>query len=62
MEKLSDTLIEQRKQMKTPDDYPKKEDLASYKEHSTHPLHDGGGVVSMDVYADDFVLTGGKNG
>jgi hypothetical protein len=36
MEKLSDSLIEQRKQMKTPDDYPKKEDLAAYKEQSTH--------------------------
>ena len=62
MEQLSDSLIEQRKQMKAPEDYPKKEDLSSYKETETFQMHENGGILSMDVYGDDYVLTGGKNG
>lgn len=62
MENLSDSLIEQRKQMKAPNDYPKKEDLSQYKETGTFNLHKEGGVLSMDVFQDDFVLSGGKNG
>ena len=48
--------------MKAPEDYPKKEDLSSYKETETFQMHDNGGILSMDVYGDDYVLTGGKNG
>jgi hypothetical protein len=48
--------------MKAPDDYPKKEDLSQYKETSTHVLHDNGGILSMDVFQDEYLLTGGKNG
>lgn len=62
MEQLSDSLIEQRKQMKPTEDYPKKEDLASYKETETFQMHDNGGILSIDVYGNDYVLTGGKNG
>ena len=62
MENLSDSLIEQRKLMKAPDNYPKKEDLSQYKETGTFNLHKDGGVLSMDVFHDEFVLSGGKNG
>lgn len=48
--------------MKAPEDYPKKEDLSSYKETETFQMHENGGILSMDVYGDDYVLTGGKNG
>jgi hypothetical protein len=25
-------------------------------------MHENGGILSLDVYGDDYVLTGGKNG
>lgn len=54
----------ERKQTKAPDNYPKKEDLSQYKESQTFSLFEGpsAGVLSMDVFGDDFVLSGGKNG
>jgi len=64
MEKLSDNLIEKRKKQKAPSDYPKRDELAKFKESGSYPLHKSTapGIVNMDVLGDQYVITGGKDG
>lgn len=64
MEKLSDSLTEQRKQQKAPSSYPKKEDLTKFKETSSFPVHQSTapGINDIDILDENMVLTAGNDG
>ena len=66
MEKLCDSLQEQRKQVKPAQEYPKAEEYKGLKEAAKYPSHDSTkpGVNDFDVHAtnEDLILSGGNDG
>jgi len=66
MEKLCDSLQEQRKQLKPSEGYPKPEEYAGLKEAAKYPAHDTTkpGVNDIDVHAtnENLILSGGNDG